>query len=147
MLGTARYLGLPYVGYAHKKELLNLIGPEYPLTSNLCQPPPVKNEKQLIEEWKKAGPRPRPLPPPPARPFYQHENEDWYGWVAETDTEPDFSPMDLRKQAHGLLWDALDYYVSVEADTFFPGFNYDGSGWPIFQAWSWGTDYTKHPLE
>ncbi|KAJ8493254.1 hypothetical protein OPV22_014975 [Ensete ventricosum] len=68
-----------------KKELLNLIGPEYPLTSNLSQPPPVKNEKQLIEEWKKAGPRPRPLPPPPARPFYQHENEDC-GW-------PDFSSL------------------------------------------------------
>ncbi|RRT49643.1 hypothetical protein B296_00048773 [Ensete ventricosum] len=117
-----------------KKELLNLIGPEYPLTPNLSQPPPVKNEKQLIEEWKKAGPRPRPLPPPPARPFYQHENEDWYGWVAETDTEPDFSPMDLRKQAHRLLWDALDYYVSVEADAFFPGFNNDGSGWPDFSS-------------
>ncbi|CAL9114802.1 unnamed protein product [Musa textilis] len=117
-----------------KKELLNLIGPEYPLTSNLSQPPPVKSEKQLIEEWKKAGPRPRPLPPPPARPFYQHENEGWYGWVAETDTEPEFSPMDLRKQAHRLLWDALDYYVSVEADAFFPGFNNDGSGWPDFSS-------------
>ncbi|URE23389.1 GDP-fucose protein O-fucosyltransferase [Musa troglodytarum] len=117
-----------------KKELSNLIGPEYPLPSNLPQPPPVKSEKQLIEEWKKAGPRPRPLPPPPARPFYQHEKEGWYGWIAETDTEPDPSSMDIRKQAHRLLWDALDYYVSVEADAFFPGFNNDGSGWPDFSS-------------
>ncbi|RWW15179.1 hypothetical protein GW17_00020994 [Ensete ventricosum] len=117
-----------------KKELSNLIGPEYPLPPNLPQPPPVKSEKQLIEEWKNAGPRPRPLPPPPARPFYQHEKEGWYGWIAETDTEPDPSSMDLRKQAHRLLWDALDYYVSVEADAFFPGFNNDGSGWPDFSS-------------
>ncbi|CAL9037579.1 unnamed protein product [Musa banksii] len=117
-----------------KKELSNLIGPEYPLPLNLPQPPPVKSEKQLIEEWKKAGPRPRPLPPPPARPFYQHEKEGWYGWIAETDTEPDPSSVDLRKQAHRLLWDALDYYVSVEADAFFPGFNNDGSAWPDFSS-------------
>ncbi|RRT74495.1 hypothetical protein B296_00004611 [Ensete ventricosum] len=116
-----------------KKELSNLIGPEYPLPPNLPQPPPVKSEKQLIEEWKNAGPRPRPLPPPPARPFYQHEKEGWYGWIAETDTEPDPSSMDLRKQAHRLLWDALDYYVSVEADAFFPGFNNDGSGFYIYK--------------
>ncbi|KAG6528608.1 protein EMBRYO SAC DEVELOPMENT ARREST 30-like [Zingiber officinale] len=117
-----------------KKELSSLIGPEYPLPLNIPQPPPVKSEKQLIDEWKKAGPRPRPLPPPPARPFYQHEKEGWYGWVAETDREPDPSPMDLRNQAHRLIWDALDYYVSVEADAFFPGFNNDGSGWPDFSS-------------
>ncbi|XP_074562327.1 protein EMBRYO SAC DEVELOPMENT ARREST 30-like [Curcuma longa] len=117
-----------------KKELSSLIGPEYPLPSNIPQPPFVKSEKQLIEEWKKAGPWPRPLPPPPARPFYQHEKEGWYGWVAETDTEPDPLPMDLRNQAHRLIWDALDYYVSVEADAFFPGFNNDGSGWPDFSS-------------
>ncbi|XP_008796671.1 protein EMBRYO SAC DEVELOPMENT ARREST 30-like isoform X2 [Phoenix dactylifera] len=117
-----------------KKELSSLFGPEYPLPSNLRQPPPVKSEKQLIEEWKRAGPRPRPLPPPPARPFYQHEKEGWYGWVAETDKEPDPLPLDLRMQAHMLLWDALDYYVSVEADAFFPGFNNDGSGWPDFSS-------------
>ncbi|XP_010923327.1 protein EMBRYO SAC DEVELOPMENT ARREST 30 [Elaeis guineensis] len=117
-----------------KKELSSLFGPEYPLPSNLHQPPPVKSEKQLIEEWKRAGPRPRPLPPPPARPFYQHEKEGWYGWVAETDKEPDPLPLDLRMQAHRLLWDALDYYVSIEADAFFPGFNNDGSGWPDFSS-------------
>ncbi|WOL03300.1 hypothetical protein Cni_G12020 [Canna indica] len=117
-----------------KKELLQLVGPEYPLPSNFRQPPPRKSKQQLIEEWKKAGPRPRPLPPPPARPFYQHEKEGWYGWIAETDREPDPSPMDLRNQAHRLIWDALDYYVSVEADAFFPGFNNDGSGLPDFSS-------------
>ncbi|WOL16452.1 hypothetical protein Cni_G25239 [Canna indica] len=117
-----------------KMELLNLIGHEYPLPSNLPKPPPVKSEKQLIEEWKKAGPRPRPLPPPPARPFYQHEKEGWYAWIVETETEPDPSLMDLRMQAHRLLWDALDYYISVEADAFFPGFNNIGTGWPDFSS-------------
>ena len=37
-------------------------------------------------------------------------------------------------QAHRLLWDALDYIVSVEADAFFPGYNNDGSGWPDFSG-------------
>ncbi|KAG1368805.1 putative protein EMBRYO SAC DEVELOPMENT ARREST 30 [Cocos nucifera] len=135
-----RAMGYPpntiiYVAGAEtKKELSSLFGPEYPLPSNLHQPSPVKSEKQLIEEWKRAGPRPRPLPPPPARPFYQHEKEGWYGWVAETDKEPDPLPLDLRTQAHRLLWDALDYYVSIEADAFFPGFNNDGSGWPDFSG-------------
>ncbi|KAK1279684.1 hypothetical protein QJS04_geneDACA019747 [Acorus gramineus] len=117
-----------------KKELLNLLGPETALPSDLPKPPPSKTEAQLIEEWKKAGPRPRPLPPPPARPFYRHEKEGWYGWVAETDKEPEPSPMDTRNQAHRLLWDALDYIVSVEADAFFPGFNNGGSGWPDFSS-------------
>ena len=117
-----------------EKELLRILGSESPLPSNVSNPPPVKSEKQLIEEWKKAGPRPRPLPPPPSRPFYQHEKEGWFGWVAETDKEPDPSPLDLRMQAHRLLWDALDYHVSVEADAFFPGFHNDGSGWPDFSS-------------
>ncbi|KAK1294535.1 Uncharacterized protein QJS10_CPA16g01547 [Acorus calamus] len=117
-----------------RKELLDLLGPETALPSDLPNPPPSKTEAQLIEEWKKAGPRPRPLPPPPARPFYRHEKEGWYGWVAETDKEPDASPMDMRNQAHRLLWDALDYIVSVEADAFFPGYNNDGSGWPDFSS-------------
>ncbi|XP_020107040.1 uncharacterized protein LOC109723176 [Ananas comosus] len=117
-----------------ERELFNLIGPESPLPSNMPHPPPIKSEKQLIEEWKRAGPRPRPLPPPPARPFYQHEKEGWYGWISETDIEPDPSPMDLRMQAHRLLWDALDYYVSIEADAFFPGFNNDGRGWPDYSG-------------
>ncbi|KAJ6808764.1 uncharacterized protein M6B38_165495 [Iris pallida] len=117
-----------------KKELSYLLGPEPPLPLNRPQPSPGKSEDKLIEEWKNAGPRPRPLPPPPARPFYQHEKEGWYGWVAETDKEPDSLPENTRDQAHRLLWDALDYYVSVEADAFFPGFHNDGSGWPDFSS-------------
>nr|GEX76573.1 protein embryo sac development arrest 30-like isoform X1 [Tanacetum cinerariifolium] len=76
---------------------------------------------------------PRPLPPPPDRLIYQHEKEGWYGRVAEKDSEPDPSPFDLRDKAW-LLWDALDYVVSVEADAFFPGFNNDGSGLPDFSS-------------
>ncbi|CAL4922281.1 unnamed protein product [Urochloa decumbens] len=117
-----------------QKELSDLVGPEDPLASDLPQPPPPKSEKQLIEEWKRAGPRPRPLPPPPARPFYAHEKEGWYGWIGENDTEPDASPIEFRRQAHRLLWDALDYFVSVEADAFFPGFHNDGSGWPDYSS-------------
>ena len=117
-----------------QKELSDLVGPEDPLTSDLPHPPPPKSEKQLIEEWKRAGPRPRPLPPPPARPFYAHEKEGWYGWIGENDTEPDASPIEFRRQAHRLLWDALDYFVSVEADAFFPGFHNDGSGWPDYSS-------------
>ncbi|KAE8099711.1 hypothetical protein FH972_017668 [Carpinus fangiana] len=114
------------------KEFSDLVGPEAPLPLDLFQMPPAKSDEQLKEKWKKAGPRPRPLPPPPDRPIYRHEKEGWYGWITETDTEPDPSPLDLRTQAHRLLWDALDYIVSVEADAFFPGFNNDGSGWPDF---------------
>ncbi|XP_050123642.1 protein EMBRYO SAC DEVELOPMENT ARREST 30-like isoform X2 [Malus sylvestris] len=115
-------------------ELADILGPETPLPQNPFHPPPAKSEEQLKEEWKKAGPRPRPLPPPPGRPIYQHEKEGWYGWITETDIEPDLSALDLRMQAHRLIWDALDYIVSVEADTFFPGFNNDGSGWPDFSS-------------
>ncbi|XP_066332941.1 protein EMBRYO SAC DEVELOPMENT ARREST 30-like isoform X1 [Miscanthus floridulus] len=117
-----------------QRELFDLVGPEDPLTPDLPQPPPPKSEKQLIEEWKRAGPRPRPLPPPPARPFYAHEKEGWYGWIGENDTEPDASLIEFRRQAHRLLWDALDYFVSVEADAFFPGFHNDRSGWPDYSS-------------
>jgi len=117
-----------------KQELINLIGPETPLPEDLFKPPPAKSAKQIKEEWNKAGPRPRPLPPPPGRPIHQHEKEGWYAWVAENDFEPDPSLADLRRQAHRLLWAALDYIVSVEADAFFPGFNNDGSGWPDFSG-------------
>nr|CAB3457437.1 unnamed protein product [Digitaria exilis] len=117
-----------------QKELSDLVGPEDPLPSDLPHTPPPKSEKQLTEEWKRAGPRPRPLPPPPARPFYAHEKEGWYGWIGENDTEPDASPIEFRRQAHRLLWDALDYFVSVEADAFFPGFHNDGSGWPDYSS-------------
>lgn len=117
-----------------KSELSDLLGSETPLPLENYQSPPAKSEEKLKEEWKKAGPRPRPLPPPPDRPIYKHEKEGWYGWITETETEPDPSPLDLRMQAHRLLWDALDYIVSVEADAFFPGFNNDGSGWPDFAS-------------
>ncbi|KAK4365894.1 hypothetical protein RND71_013774 [Anisodus tanguticus] len=111
-----------------KQELANLVGPETPLTLDPYQLIPVKSANQLKEEWDKAGPRPRPLPPPPDRPIYRHEKEGWYGWIAEKDMEPEPSPNDQREQAHRLLWDALDYIVSVDAEVFFPGFDNDGSG-------------------
>ncbi|KAL3513721.1 hypothetical protein ACH5RR_026438 [Cinchona calisaya] len=117
-----------------KDELINLIGPETPLPPDPLESLPAKSVKQQKEEWNKAGPRPRPLPPPPDRPIYRHEKEGWYGWVAESDTEPNPSPSDLREQAHRLLWDALDYIVSVESDAFFPGFDNDGSQWPDFSG-------------
>ncbi|OUZ99464.1 GDP-fucose protein O-fucosyltransferase [Macleaya cordata] len=117
-----------------KQELSNLIGPETPLPPDEFQPPPTKSKDQLEDEWKRAGPRPRPLPPPPDRPIYRHEKEGWYGWITEADREPDPSPSDLRMHAHRLLWEALDYIVSVEADAFFPGFNNDGSGSPDFSS-------------
>ncbi|XP_022718869.1 uncharacterized protein At1g04910-like [Durio zibethinus] len=117
-----------------KTELSDLVGPETPLPPDMFQLPRPKSEEQLKEEWNRAGLRPRPLPPPPDRPIYQHEKEGWYGWITENDKEPDPSPMDLRMQAHRLLWDALDYIISVEADAFFPGFNNDGSRWPDFSG-------------
>ncbi|XWS57869.1 hypothetical protein CRYUN_Cryun09bG0210300 [Craigia yunnanensis] len=117
-----------------KTELSDLVGPETPLPPDIFQLSRPKSEEQLKEEWNRAGPRPRPLPPPPDRPVYQHEKEGWYGWITENEKEPDPSPRDLRTQAHRLIWDALDYIVSVEADAFFPGFNNDGSGWPDFSG-------------
>ncbi|KAG7575891.1 GDP-fucose protein O-fucosyltransferase [Arabidopsis thaliana x Arabidopsis arenosa] len=126
-------------------ELSELVGPETPLPENTFKMPPRKSDKQLKEEWNKAGPRPRPLPPPPDRPIYQHEKEGWYGWLTENDTEPSPSPMDLRNQAHRLLWDALDFAVSVEADVFFPGFNNDGSGWPDFSSLVMGQRLYERP--
>uniref|UniRef100_A0A2P2L8J2 O-fucosyltransferase family protein n=1 Tax=Rhizophora mucronata TaxID=61149 RepID=A0A2P2L8J2_RHIMU len=119
---------------SRKKELSDLFGAEMPLSFDHGQPSPGKSEEELKEEWKKAGPRPRPLPPPPDRPIYQHEKEGWYGWIMETNTEPDPSPVDLRMQAHRLILDALDYIVSVEADAFFPGFQNDGNKWPDFSS-------------
>ena len=117
-----------------KQEIIDVVGPETPIALNTFQPPTVKSRKQSREEWNKAGPRPRPLPPPPGRPIYQHEKEGWYGWIGENDSEPDPSPLNLRMQAHRLLWDAIDYVVSVEADAFFPGFDNDGSGRPDFSS-------------
>ncbi|KAK3198116.1 hypothetical protein Dsin_021531 [Dipteronia sinensis] len=128
-----------------KKELSDLVGPETSLPEDLYHPPPSKSEKQLKEEWNKAGPRPRPLPPPPDRPIYRHEKEGWYGWITETGKEPNPSAMNLRMQAHRLLWDALDYIISVEADTFFPGFHNDGSRWPDFASLVMGQRLYESP--
>ncbi|XP_056699528.1 protein EMBRYO SAC DEVELOPMENT ARREST 30 isoform X2 [Spinacia oleracea] len=116
----------------NKQELLNLFGPEKSLEDDFLDSLPSKSPQLSKEEWDKAGPRPRPLPPPPDRPIYRHEKQGWYGWIAEKDVEPDPSPAELRNRAHRLLWAALDYIVSVEADAFFPGFHNDGSGWPDF---------------
>ncbi|KAL0903612.1 hypothetical protein M5K25_028003 [Dendrobium thyrsiflorum] len=120
--------------FCSKKEFSILLGSESPIPSHLPNPPPQRTKEQLIRQWNRAGPRPRPLPPPPARPFYQHEKEGWFAWIAENDTEPDPSLMDMRIQAHRMIWNAIDYYVSVEADVFFPGFHNDGSGWPDFSS-------------
>lgn len=117
-----------------KEELAIVVGLEAPLPPDPLENLPAKSVKQQKDEWDKAGPRPRPLPPPPDRPIYRHEKEGWYGWVAEKETEPDPTPSDLREQAHRLLWDALDYIVSLEANAFFPGFDNDGSRWPDFSS-------------
>ncbi|ERN01678.1 uncharacterized protein At1g04910 isoform X1 [Amborella trichopoda] len=115
------------------QELSELFGPETPIASHPPPAPPNLSEDR-IREWKNAGPRPRPLPPPPGRAFYQHEVDGWYGWVALSDKEPDPSPLDMRLQAHRLIYDALDYIICVEADAFFPGFSNDGSGGPDFAS-------------
>ncbi|CAK9155966.1 unnamed protein product [Ilex paraguariensis] len=95
--------------------------------------PSVKEEqKQKHDAWKTKGPRPRPLPPPPARPKYPYNIEGWWGWVAESDNEPESTVMELRTNAHKLLWEAIDYAICVEADVFIAGFDHDGKGHPNF---------------
>ncbi|KAK9065184.1 hypothetical protein SSX86_016567 [Deinandra increscens subsp. villosa] len=118
----------------NKYELNRLLGTESPLPSNPVNHTHVETAEKFTKEWDKEGPHPRPQPPPPGRPIYKHEKDGWHGWIAEKDSEPDPSPMDLRDRAHRLLWDALDYVVSVEADAFFPGFHNDGTGWPDFSS-------------
>ncbi|KAJ7971132.1 O-fucosyltransferase family protein [Quillaja saponaria] len=113
-------------------ELSRLYGRE----ANLVDPyrgaaPSVDEMKH--EAWKNRGPRPRPLPPPPARPK-SYNIEGWWGWVAESDNEPDSTVMELRTNAHKLLWEAIDYVVCVEADVFIPGFDRDGKGHPNFAS-------------
>jgi hypothetical protein len=101
--------------------------------TKLRAPPSVVQEKKL-GAWKNAGPRPHPLPPPPARPKYPHNIEGWWGWVAESDNEPESTVMELRTNAHKLLWEAIDYLICVEADVFIPGFDRDGKGRPNFAS-------------
>uniref|UniRef100_A0A7N0T8H2 O-fucosyltransferase family protein n=1 Tax=Kalanchoe fedtschenkoi TaxID=63787 RepID=A0A7N0T8H2_KALFE len=92
--------------------------------------PPLSKEDRKIDPWT-TGPRPRPLPPPPARPK-SYNIEGWWGWVAESDNEPEASVVELRTNAHKLLWEAIDYIICVEADVFIPGFDRDGKGHPSF---------------
>ncbi|KAF5725578.1 hypothetical protein HS088_TW23G00302 [Tripterygium wilfordii] len=113
-------------------ELSRIYGREANLESYPKTPPSVVEDKKAVE-WKFAGPRPRPLPPPPARPK-TYNIEGWWGWVAESDNEPDSTVFELRTNAHKLLWEAIDYVVCVEADVFIPGFDRDGKGHPNFAS-------------
>ncbi|XP_056692439.1 O-fucosyltransferase 27 isoform X2 [Spinacia oleracea] len=115
-------------------ELTRLYGRESNFVDPPPRPPPSVVEERKLEAWKKTVPRPRPLPPPPARSKYPHNIEGWWGWVAESDNEPDSTVMELRTNAHKLLWEAIDYIVCVEADVFIPGFDRDGKGRPNFAS-------------
>lgn len=114
-------------------ELSKIYGREATLTDKSPRAPPVKKEVKP-ETWKTSGPRPRPLPPPPARLKYPYNIEGWWGWVAESDIEPESTVMELRTNAHRLLWEAVDYRVCTEADVFVPGFDRDGKGHPNFAS-------------
>ncbi|KAL6572800.1 O-fucosyltransferase 27 [Orobanche hederae] len=97
--------------------------------------PPVREEKNKpADASKTSGPHPRPLPPPPARAKYPYNIQGWWGWVAESDNEPESTVMELRTNAHKLLWEAIDYTICVEADVFVPGFDRDGRGNPNFAS-------------
>ncbi|CAN1826594.1 O-fucosyltransferase 27 [Linum perenne] len=111
-------------------ELTRIYGREVDLDSKFPRTPPSVVQEKKTEAWKNVGPRPRPLPPPPARFKYPHNIEGWWGWVAESDNEPESTVMELRTNAHKLLWEAVDYLVSVEADVFISGFDRDGKGRP-----------------
>ncbi|GLT56361.1 hypothetical protein SLA2020_294050 [Shorea laevis] len=114
-------------------ELNRIYGREAKLDGNYPRTPPSVEVETKIDAWKNAGPRPRPLPPPPARPK-TYNIEGWWGWVAESDNEPESTVVELRTNAHKLLWDAIDYLISVEADVFIPGFDSDGKGHPNFAS-------------
>ncbi|GAU14043.1 hypothetical protein TSUD_168680 [Trifolium subterraneum] len=113
-------------------EMIKIYGQEVNLVNPPPGPPPFEEVKKLAA-WKNAGPRPRPLPPPPARPK-SYNIEGWWGWVAESDNEPDSTVMELRTNAHKLLWEAIDYAVCVDADVFIPGFDRDGKGHSNFAS-------------
>ncbi|XP_055961430.1 O-fucosyltransferase 27 isoform X2 [Mercurialis annua] len=114
-------------------ELSRIYGREVNLVDKYPRTPPSFVEEKKIVDWKNAGPRPRPLPPPPARPK-SYNIEGWWGWVAESDNEPESTVIELRTNAHKLLWDAVDYMICVEADVFIPGFDRDGKGRPNFAS-------------
>ncbi|CAM8923244.1 unnamed protein product [Rhodiola kirilowii] len=113
-------------------ELNRIYGREANLVPSPPKSPPSSKEVIKLDPWT-TGPRPRPLPPPPARPK-SYNIEGWWGWVAESDNEPDASIEELRTNAHKLLWEAIDYIVCVEADVFIPGFDRDGKGHPNFAS-------------
>ncbi|XP_054801563.1 O-fucosyltransferase 27 [Prosopis cineraria] len=115
------------------REMSQLYGQEINLVNTPPGPPPSIEKETKQDAWKNAGPRPRPLPPPPARPK-SYNIEGWWGWVAESDDEPDSTVMELRTNAHKLLWEAIDYVVCVEADAFISGFDRDGKGQPNFAS-------------
>lgn len=115
-------------------ELNRIYGHEPNTINNVPKKLPTIDYTAKHEEWKLAGPRPRPLPPPAARPKYPYNIEGWWGWVAESDNEPESTVMELRTNAHKLLWEAIDYIVCVEADVFIPGFDRDGKGHPNFAS-------------
>lgn len=114
-------------------ELNKIYGREANLVDKYPRTPPSVKEEMKFEAWKTSGPRPRPLPPPPARPK-SYNIEGWWGWVAESDNEPETTVMELRTNAHKLLWEAIDYTICVEADVFIPGFDRDGKGHPNFAS-------------
>ncbi|XWS75630.1 hypothetical protein CRYUN_Cryun01aG0107500 [Craigia yunnanensis] len=114
-------------------ELGRIYGREANLDENYPRAPPIAQVEMKLDAWKNSGPRPRPLPPPPARPK-TYNIEGWWGWVAESDNEPESTVVELRTNAHKLLWEAIDYFISVEADVFIPGFDRDGKGHPNFAS-------------
>lgn len=115
-------------------ELSALYGQEAKLVDEYLKTRPFFKEEMRRDSWKTSGPRPRPLPPPPARPKYPYNMEGWWGWVAESDNEPESTVTELRMNAHKLLWEAIDYTICVEADVFVPGFDRDGMGRPNFAS-------------
>ncbi|GAB2288981.1 O-fucosyltransferase 27 [Dionaea muscipula] len=110
-------------------ELSKIYGREANLVVSPPRAPPSVMEDMKLDSWKTSGPRPRPLPPPPARPK-SYNIEGWWGWVAESDNEPESTVMELRTNAHKLLWEAIDYVICTEADVYIPGFDLDGKGRP-----------------
>ncbi|GMH04386.1 hypothetical protein Nepgr_006225 [Nepenthes gracilis] len=119
-------------------ELSKIYGREADLIGGSPPRPPPFVEEMKREVWKTSGPRPRPLPPPPARPKYPYNIEGWWGWVAESDNEPGSTVMELRTNAHKLLWEAIDYVVCTDADVFISGFDRDGKGHPNFASFVMG---------
>ncbi|KAG7559314.1 GDP-fucose protein O-fucosyltransferase [Arabidopsis thaliana x Arabidopsis arenosa] len=114
-------------------ELAKMYGREAKHNDIKKMTPPSIEEETKHDSSRSTRQRPQPLPPPPARPKY-YNIEGWWGWVAESDNEPESTVIELRTNAHKLLWEAIDYVVSVEADVFISGFDRDGKGHPSFAS-------------